>query len=64
MRHPKIPKGFQYWTSEPDSDAAWRLAIEYKETREHAHCDVFVRVKVIRAAGTNWVLIRDEERTA
>lgn len=64
MRHPKIPQGFEYWTSERDADDAWRLAIEYKRVRERAQCDVFVRVKVIPAAGTHWVLTRVEERAA
>jgi hypothetical protein len=62
MRHPKIPEGFRYWTSEPDFDDAWDLAVQYKEMRERIQPDMFVRTRVIQAARTYWVLVREEER--
>lgn len=62
MRHPKIPQGWEYVTSDPDLNDAWRLAIDYKQLHEKARSDVFVRVRVIRAAHVFWVIRRTELR--
>jgi hypothetical protein len=60
----RIPDGWEYWTSEPDPDAAWRVAIEYKQACERAQNGVFVRVTVIPGAPRSWwILRRIEERT-
>lgn len=62
MRHPKIPAGWEFWSSELTGDDAWRAAIEYKQTRERVQNSVFVRVKVIPAGGAYWILRRVESR--
>lgn len=59
---PKIPDGWTYLTSEVGRDQAWRTAIEYKQTHERVRSDVFVRVRVVPAAGVYWILVREEER--
>lgn len=58
----RIPEGWSFWTSERSCDDAWRMAIEYKQTHERAQGDVFVRVRVVPAAGTYWILTREEQR--
>lgn len=58
----RIPAGWKYWTSEPSSDDAWRVAIEYKEARERMQNSTFVRIRVIPARGCYWILIREEAR--
>lgn len=58
----KIPDGWQYLTCERSADDAWGLAIEYKRMREKARSDVFVRVRVVKAAGVHWILRREELR--
>lgn len=62
MRHPKIPDGWEFWTSEPSSDDAWHLAVEMKQRYEGVRADVLVRVKVVPAAGGYWVLYRIETK--
>lgn len=58
----RIPDGWEYWTSELTSEEAWRVAVEYKQTRERAENSAFVRVKVIPANGAYWILRRIEYR--
>jgi hypothetical protein len=62
MRSPKVPEGWEYWTSEPNEEDAWRLAMAYKETHERVRSDVFVRLRVVPAKGTHWILRRIEQR--
>lgn len=64
MRSPKIPPGWQYWSSETDREDAWRAAMEYKQAREKVCGSLFVRVRVVPAAHVHWILIREEERPA
>ena len=64
MRHPDIPEGWEFWTSEDDREDAWRLAVEYKQMQERARGDLFIRVKVIKPLGVSgyWILRREELR--
>lgn len=54
--------GWEYVTSDPDWDQAWRLAAEYKEFHERVRGDLFVRVRVVPRARVFWVLRRIEQR--
>lgn len=62
MSHPRIPEGWEYVTSDPSVDDAWRLACDYKQLHEKVNGGVFIRVRVIRAAHVFWVIRRVESR--
>ena len=61
MRSAKVPEGWQFWTSEPDSDRAWSLVLDYKRMREGARVGVFVRARVVPVRGVHWILLKEEE---
>lgn len=64
MQHRLIPEGWEYVTSDPHEDDAWRLAVEYKQMHERVRGDLFVRVKVVWAKQPHvyWILRRLEAR--
>lgn len=64
MRSARVPDGWEFWTSEPDFDEAWTLAVEYKRMREGARVGAFVRTKVVPAQGVYWILLKEEQREA
>lgn len=58
----RIPEGWSLLTAEPDYDKAWRLAVEFKQTREAVRNSLFVRTRVMPSFKGYWVLIKEEER--
>lgn len=59
----RIPQGWEYVTTDQNEDAAWRMAIAFKQKREELRPDLFVRVKAIPSGvGGWWWIIRKEEK--